>query len=137
MSRARHSHKQGATRKGLMSLENRSEPVLPLHLFVQRLFLSLSVGAGLIMISLVAGIIGYHYFEGLAWIDAYLNASMLLSGMGPLAQPQTFAGKLFAGVYALYSGFAVLVIAGIAFGPVIHRMLHKLHADDQDLIEGE
>lgn len=76
---------------------------------------------------------GYHYLEGLAWLDAFLNAAMILSGMGPLTQTQTVAGKIFAGLYALYSGFAVLVIAGIAFGPVAHRMLHMLHADERDL----
>ena len=117
----------------MFRIEHKSEPLLPWPLFVRRLCLSLGVGAGLIAGSLVAGMAGYHYLEGLAWLDAFLNAAMLLSGMGPLAQTQTVAGKLFAGLYALYSGFAVLVIAGIAFGPVVHRMLHILHADERDL----
>ena len=117
----------------MFRIEHRSEPVLPWPLFVRRLGLSLGVGAGLIAGSLGAGMAGYHYLEGLAWLDAFLNAAMILSGMGPLAQTQTVAGKIFAGLYALYSGFAVLVIAGIAFGPVVHRMLHMLHADERDL----
>lgn len=117
----------------MFRIEHRSEPILPWPLFVRRLCLSFGVGAGLIAGSLSAGMAGYHYFEGLAWLDAFLNAAMILSGMGPLAQTQTVAGKLFAGLYALYSGFAVLVIAGIAFGPVVHRMLHMLHADERDL----
>ena len=117
----------------MFRIEHKSEPLLPWPLFVRRLCLSLGVGAGLIAGSLVAGMAGYHYLEGLAWLDAFLNAAMLLSGMGPLAQTQTVAGKLFAGLYALYSGFAVLVIAGIAFGPVVHRMLHILYADERDL----
>lgn len=116
-----------------LPLEHRSEPVLPWRLFVRRLYASFGVGAALILASLAAGMTGFHYLEGLAWIDAYLNATMLLSGMGPLATPQTAAGKLFAGLYALYSGFAVLVIAGIAFGPFVHRILHKMHADERDL----
>jgi hypothetical protein len=117
----------------MFQIEHRSEPILPWPRFVWRLCLSLGVGAGLIAVSLAAGIAGYHFLEGLGWLDAYLNAAMILSGMGPLAQTQTVAGKLFAGLYALYSGFAVLVIAGIAFGPVVHRILHMFHADEGDL----
>ena len=117
----------------MFRIEHKSEPVLPWPRFVRRLGLSLGVGAGLIAGSLVAGMAGYHYLEGLAWLDAFLNAAMILSGMGPLTQTQTVAGKIFAGLYALYSGFAVLVIAGIVFGPVVHRMLHMLHADERDL----
>ena len=75
---------------------------------------------------------GYHRAMGLSWIDAFLNASMILSGMGPLADPQTSGAKVFAGVYALFSGLAVLAIAGIVFAPVVHRFLHYLHADDVD-----
>ena len=120
-------------------IEHKSQPVLRWSLFVRRLAASLGVGAGLIVISLVAGMIGYHYLEGLDWIDAYLNAAMILSGMGPLAQPKTDAGRIFAGLYALYSGFAVLVITGLSFGPIIHRMLHKLHADalEEDTPDGQ
>jgi hypothetical protein len=117
----------------MFRIEHKSEAILPWPLFVRRLCLSLGVGTGLIAGSLGAGMAGYHYLEGLAWLDAFLNAAMILSGMGPLAQTQTVAGKIFAGLYALYSGFAVLVIAGIAFGPVVHRMLHLLHADERDL----
>ncbi len=117
----------------MFQIEHKSEPVLPWPLFARRLGLSLAVGAGLIAGSLLGGMAGYHYLEDLAWLDAFLNAAMILAGMGPLAQTQTVAGKVFAGLYALYSGFAVLVIAGIAFGPVVHRMLHVFHADDPDL----
>jgi hypothetical protein len=117
----------------MFRIERTSEPILPWPRFVRRLCLSLGLGAGLIAASLGVGMVGYRSFEGLSWLDAFLNAAMLLSGMGPLAQPQTAAGKLFAGLYALYSGFAVLVIAGIAFGPVVHRVLHLLHADERDL----
>ena len=76
--------------------------------------------------------LGYHRLFALSWIDAFVNASMILSGMGPLAVPQTDAAKLFAGAYALFSGLAVLAIAGIMFAPAIHRFLHYLHADPGD-----
>jgi hypothetical protein len=77
--------------------------------------------------------VGYGVTESLTPLDAFLNASMILSGMGPLHNPKTDAGKLFAGIYALYSGFAVLVIAGVTFAPAIHRVLHRFHlADDKD-----
>ena len=95
--------------------------------------LSVGLGLALILVSLAGGMAGFHFLEGLGWIDSYLNAAMLLSGMGPLAQPATDAGKLFAGGYALYSGFAVLVIAAIAFGPLVHRFLHKFHIDEKDV----
>ena len=115
-----------------LRFEHKSEPIIPFPLFLKRLSLSVGIGIGLVAISLVIGMWGYHSFEGLAWSDAWLNAAMILSGMGPLAQPQSLGGKIFAGVYALYSGFAVLAIAGIVFAPAVHRMLHKLHADETD-----
>ena len=80
-------------------------------------------------ISLLMGMSGYHVFEGLNTIDSFLNASMLLGGMGPVEQPQTFAGKLFAGAYALYCGLAVIVVAGVIFAPIVHRLVHKFHLD--------
>ncbi len=116
----------------MFKYEHRLEPLLEWPLFLRRLFRSLSIGAGLIILSMLIGVSGYHFLENLSWLDAYLNAAMILSGMGPLAQPQTFWGKIFAGTYALYSGFAVLVIAGIAFAPIVHRLLHKFHAATED-----
>ena len=83
----------------------------------------------MIGLSLWAGMAGYHFYEGLPWLDAFLNASMIPSGMGPLAQPQTVNGKLFTGMYALYSGFVVIVASGIIFAPVIHRTLHRFHVE--------
>lgn len=83
----------------------------------------------MILFSLACGMVGYRVFEGLSWIDAFVNAAMLLSGMGPLASPVTTGGKLFAGIYALYSGFVVLIAAAIAFAPVIHRFMHRFHLE--------
>lgn len=89
----------------------------------------MALGIGLIAVSLFIGMLGYHFFERLTWIDSFLNAAMLLGGMGPIHQPRTFGGKLFAGLYALYCGLAVLVVAGVTFAPVIHRVLHKFHLE--------
>jgi len=75
--------------------------------------------------------LGYRYFEGMAWIDAFANASMILSGMGPLNPLQSWGGKLFAGCYALYSGLALIVATGIILAPVIHRVLHRFHLETQ------
>lgn len=77
--------------------------------------------------SLFLGMAGYHLIEGLSWIDAFLNASMLLGGMGPVNAPLSAGGKVFAGFYALYCGLIVVVTAGVLFAPVVHRFLHKFH----------
>lgn len=109
--------------------EHRSKPLVPRIVFFYRLALSLAAGLAVILFSLACGMAGYRVFEGLSWIDAFVNAAMLLSGMGPLASPQTTGGKIFAGVYALYSGFVVLIAAAIAFAPIIHRFLHRFHLE--------
>jgi hypothetical protein len=109
--------------------EHVSQPVLRWPRYLHRLLRSTLIGLLLIGVSLYAGMLGYHGIVGLGWIDAYENAAMILSGMGPLAQPATVAGKIFAGTYALFSGVAVLIIAGVIFAPVVHRFLHRLHAD--------
>ena len=105
------------------------KPLAPPRVFLRRLLASTALGLALVVASLVVGMAGYHGYEGLTWLDAFLNASMILSGMGPLMSPVTTGGKVFAGIYALYSGFAVLVIAGVMFGPVVHRFLHRFHLE--------
>ena len=105
------------------------KPLAPPKVFARRLAASCAAGLGLVLVSLGAGMAGYHGYEGIPWIDAFLNASMILSGMGPLMQPVTTGGKLFAGLYALYSGLAVLVIAAVIFGPIVHRFLHRFHIE--------
>ena len=89
-------------------------------------------GLILVAITLGIGIAGYMLTEGLSLLDAYVNAAMILSGMGPLHNPETVAGKLFAGTYALFCGIAVLGIAAIMFSPVIHRLFHRFRIDDAD-----
>ena len=79
--------------------------------------------------SLAAGMCGYHFLEKLPWVDAFLNAAMILGGMGPVDPVKTGAGKIFAGLYALYSGLALITIAGLLLAPVVHRFLHKFHLE--------
>jgi len=110
--------------------EHRSQPLLGRRAFLQRLAGSIALGAGLIAVSLFLGMLGYHVFERLAWIDSFLNAGMILGGMGPVDMPKTDPGKLFAGLYALYCGLAVIVATGVIFAPVLHRLFHKFHLED-------
>jgi hypothetical protein len=100
--------------------------------FVRRLSRHFLTSTPLIGVSLLVGMAGYHYLEGLPWIDAFVNAAMILSGMGPVSPLQTFGSKLFAGLYALYSGLIVIVAAGVLFAPVVHRMLHRFHLEEED-----
>lgn len=97
--------------------------------FAQRLLVHSLVALGLLAASLAFGMLGYVIFENLSWIDAFLNSSMLLGGMGPVNPPLTFAGKLFAGLYALYAGLAFIVAAALLFTPILHRLLHRFHWD--------
>lgn len=76
--------------------------------------------------------LGYVHFEQLSWLDGFLNAAMILGGMGPISIPVTRGGKLFAGMYALYSGLVFLIALGMVLAPVIHRMMHKFHVDEDD-----
>ena len=112
--------------------EHRAQPVIPPERFIIRLAHSGIIALALIAVSLFGGMVGYHILEGLSWIDAFLNASMLLGGMGPVNIPTTFGGKLFAGLYALYCGLAVIVVAGVILAPVAHRILHTFHMESRD-----
>jgi len=109
--------------------EHRTKPLLPRRQFYARLARSLWLGSLVIIGSLGLGMLGYRLFEKMSWIDAFANAAMILSGMGPLAPPQTFGGKLFAGCYALFSGLALVTSLGVVFAPVVHRFLHKFHLE--------
>jgi hypothetical protein len=102
----------------------------PLPIFVRRVALSLLWTAVVLCIALGIGVVGYHLVAGLPWIDALLNASMILTGMGPVAPMTTTAAKLFASGYALFSGVVFLSSIGLVLAPVFHRVLHKFHLDD-------
>jgi TRAP-type C4-dicarboxylate transport system permease small subunit len=116
----------------LFGFERRQHALLPFPAFLARLSRNFLSALVLVGGSLAIGMFGYHGFESLGWTDSFLNAAMLLSGMGPLESPQTEAGKLFAGIYALYSGLAVLAIASLMLAPLVHRLLHRFHAEDDD-----
>jgi hypothetical protein len=107
--------------------EHRSEELLPRPLFAKRVLrhtaAAILVGCG----ALGIGIIGYHVLGGLSWIDSFLNASMILGGMGPVDPLKSSAAKIFAGIYALFSGLLVIGVAGVVFAPFIHRLLHHFH----------
>ena len=112
--------------------EHRAQPVIPPRQFIVRLARSGIIALAVIAVSLFIGMVGYHILEGLSWIDAFLNASMLLGGMGPVNTPVTSGGKLFAGLYALYCGLAVILVAGVILAPVAHRILHRFHMESRN-----
>ncbi len=109
--------------------EHRREPLLPRPLFLLRLLKFAALSFGLAAVSLIIGIFGYRIFEGMAWIDAFVNAAMILGGMGPVGELHTGAGKLFAGLYALYCGLIVMISMAILIAPVFHRFLHLFHLE--------
>jgi hypothetical protein len=120
-----------------MKFERRAEKLASAAVYRKRLFHSGVAGTIMVLVSLAVGMAGYAWFEDLGWIDSFVNAAMILSGMGPLHDPDSTGGKLFAGIYALYSGFAVLVIAAVTFAPSIHRMLHRFHMQTEEDEEKE
>jgi len=111
--------------------ERRTQPLLSRRVFYIRLSRSVIMSSAIILASLFIGMAGYHCFEKLPWLDAFTNASMILSGMGPLAPIQTSAGKIFAGCYALFSGIAFISSVGVIFAPIYHRFLHKFHFESK------
>lgn len=111
--------------------EHHTRPLMPRPQFFRRLATSIAMGSGVIIVSLIIGVVGYHHLETMNWVDAFANAAMILSGMGPLTPLTTDPGKIFAGCYALYSGLALVTTIGIIFAPVLHRFLHKFHLEDE------
>lgn len=109
--------------------EHRNKPLLTQRKFYHRLARCAALGFGIAFVSLLVGMVGYHFFEKLGWVDAFANASMILSGMGPLGELKTTGGKIFAGCYALFSGVAFLTSVGVVFAPIYHRFLHKFHLE--------
>lgn len=113
--------------------EKKKDRLLPRREFLRRMARSAALGAVLILVSLLVGIFGYHFIGGLPWMDAFLDAAMILSGMGPLSQLHSDAAKLFAGIYAIYCGIALIGTTAIIFAPAVHRALHKFHLEDSTL----
>jgi hypothetical protein len=111
--------------------EHRSEPLLPGHRFCWRVVGFLTLSAVAIGAALGIGVLGYHYFGGLPWIDALVNASMILGGMGPVDPIPSHAGKLFASAYALFSGLLFIGAASLVLAPFVHRIMHTIHLEEE------
>lgn len=112
--------------------ENFSQPILPFRKFRNRLLKNFFWSCLILLFSLVMGMIGYHYLEGLSWIDSLLDAAMILTGMGPIHSLTNDYAKIFATIYALYSGVAFLTVIAVFLAPVIHRFMHHFHFDDDN-----
>jgi hypothetical protein len=110
--------------------EKKGEKLLPWPRFLKRMALSALLASAIVSVALYAGILGYHSIAGLGWIDSVLNASMILTGMGPVDPMTTNSAKLFASGYALFSGVVFLSAVGIVLSPIFHRILHAFHLDD-------
>ncbi len=116
----------------LEGFENKSEPLASRKVYMQRVYRNAFAAFLILMLCLLIGIIGYKYLGPMSWIDAMHNASMILSGMGPVAEIKTDAGKVFSSFYALFSGVAFITNIGVLIAPVAHRFFHRLHVDDED-----
>jgi hypothetical protein len=112
--------------------EHRATPLLPRHKFLFRLVRTSAFGVVIMSVALFVGMCGYHFYEGMLWIDAFANAAMILSGMGPLTPLVTYNGKLFAGLYALFSGLTFITVAGVILSPLVHRIFHRFLLESED-----
>jgi len=117
----------------LHRFERKHERLAPMPVFIRRAVVLFGLAGGLILLALLIGVCGYHFFAGLNWIDALLDASMILSGMGPVHELKTDGAKIFASVYALCSGLVFIGVMALVLSPIVHRMLHRFHADEKDL----
>ena len=111
--------------------EHKSHPLAPARVYYRRVIKSLSIAAGVILICLFIGILGYHYSANIGWLDSLHNASMILSGMGPVAIIETAAGKWFSSFYALFSGVIFITNIGVIIAPIAHRFFHKFHIEEK------
>jgi hypothetical protein len=116
----------------LFHYEHRDDPLLPWRTFLfHRVGRTAAAAAAVIVVSLILGMLGYRLTESMGWLDAFLNASMILGGMGPVTTLHTSTGKLFAGVYALYSGLVLVGTTGLLLAPFVHRLMHRFHLEDR------
>jgi hypothetical protein len=116
----------------LFRFETKTQPLATSQNFALRLMRNGLWSAAVIFIWLIIGMAGYAGFEGMSIVDAFVNAAMILSGMGPVQALNTVGGKIFAGVYAIISGIVIFGIAGIALAPLYHRMIHRFHLQDDE-----
>jgi hypothetical protein len=111
--------------------EHRKHRLLPWPFFIRRAWRHLFWGVVIVLVAVGLGTMGYHLAGGLGWLDSFLNASMILSGMGPVDHMDTSAGKIFAAIYALFSGVVFIGVMGIVLAPWVHRLMHVTHLDDK------
>jgi hypothetical protein len=109
--------------------ERRGQPVASRRKFLIRMLMAIGLWIVLTMVGLAIGIAGYAAFEGMSFVDAYVNAAMILSGMGPLGELKTTGGKIFAGSYAILSGLIIVIATGFVLAPIFHRILHRFHVE--------
>jgi hypothetical protein len=117
----------------MLEFERRHEKLAPLPVFFKRVIGAVGIAVGLAILALAFGILGYHFIAGYDWIDSLLEASMILGGMGPVKELPNDAAKVFASLYALFSGLVLIAVMGVVLSPLVHRILHKFHADDEDV----
>jgi hypothetical protein len=109
--------------------EHRSHPLASRRKFAGRMLFAMLLWMLLTLVALAIGMAGYAYFEGMSVVDAYVNAAMILSGMGPVGELKTAGGKIFAGSYAIFSGLIIIIATGFILAPVFHRVLHRFHVE--------
>jgi hypothetical protein len=109
--------------------EHRRQAVISRRRFVARMFIAVGLWMILTLAGLAIGILGYAEFEGMSFVDAYVNAAMILSGMGPIGELKSTAGKVFAGSYAIFSGLIIVIATGFILAPIFHRVLHRFHVE--------
>jgi len=108
-------------------LESKHQPLAPFSVFKRRIMKSVVLGMIILFVSLMIGVLGYHYTANIGWLDSLHNASMILSGMGPVVNIDTTIGKLFSSFYALFSGVIFITNIGVILAPAIHRFFHRMH----------
>ena len=116
--------------ESMLQFERRHERLIPVRLFVRRMSRAMLLWLALTMAGLGIGMVGYAASEGMSAVDAFVNAAMILSGMGPVAELKTAGGKLFAGFYAIFSGLFVVIATGFVLAPILHRVLHSFHIEE-------
>ena len=125
--------KRKAAKGSWWKYERRADDLAPRSIFIKRILGALGIALALIVFSLCMGIAGYHFIGGFNFIDSLLEASMILGGMGPVNELHGDGAKIFASIYALYSGLVVIALMGIMLSPVVHRIMHKFHVDEEDV----
>ena len=111
--------------------EHKKQKVVPIKTFYKRVLINILLALAIIVVCLIIGIVGYHYTADIPWLDAVHNASMILSGMGPVVEITTDGGKWFSSIYAIFSGVVFITNMGIILAPAIHRLYHRIHLENQ------